>query len=174
MIDNKHLISVGRYNFKKDWTIGRFYINSKLTGFSVEDEMRQVKVKGETAIPFGSYDLGFRQSPKFSAQFLYSDSNKLLIEARERSKYKTITDWRNHDLVWVKNVPNFELILWHWGNDDDDTEGCLITGGGLGVFAGQEGVAGSRNFYKKHYPKIYEAVKAGNQKILYFNENIVV
>lgn len=168
---SNNLLSLGRFVFKNDWTIGRFYLEGVMIGFSVEDEIRKVKVKGETAIPYGTYDLGFRQSPKFSSTFLYSDTAKKLIDAKDKVKFPNIKDWRNHDLVWIMNVPNFEFVLWHWGNTDDDTDGCLITGKSLGVFNGQEGVASSRDFYKKYYPIVYEEVRNGSKKILIFDDS---
>ena len=74
------LIKVSRYNLKPDWTISKLLLKDsnglyKLDGYTVEDEIREVKVKGETAVPYGIYDLSYRQSPKFSKCFLYSDTN---------------------------------------------------------------------------------------------------
>lgn len=161
------LLTIERNNFKPDWTLGRLLLNNKLDGFTVEDEIRKVKVHGETAIPKGIYKLGIRQSPKFSSSFLYSDLNNKLIEFKDKSKYPEILDWRNHDLIWVQNVPDFEYVLIHWGNTDDDTEGCLIVGSKIGIIKGQEGVINSRVYYKSLYPKIYNLIKQGNQFIEY-------
>lgn len=169
-----HLLKVNRYNFKPDWTIGKLLVNGVHDGYTVEDEIREgEKIKGETAIPYGVYKLGFRQSPKFSTSYLYSDSHNLLIEPKEKAQYAHITDWRNHDLIWVLDVPGFQYILIHWGNTDDDTEGCLIVGAVLGVFNGQEGVGQSRAYYKKLYCKVYPAIKAGGQTIQYTPNEIV-
>lgn len=154
-----NLLTVVRNTFTKDWTVGRLLVKDVLQGYTIEDEIRDVKVKGETAIPFGTYELSFRQSPKFSSSFLYSDSRNILIEPRELSKYPKKNDFRPHDLIWVKNVPNFEFILIHWGNTDLDTEGCLIVGSTVGVLKGRAAVLNSRTFYKKLYPMIYPALK---------------
>jgi hypothetical protein len=163
------LLKVERYSFKKDWTLSRYYVNEALHGFGVEDELRDVKIKGETAIPFGKYKLGFRQSPKFSNTFYYNDAANKLIKADEYAALSSAEKkkWRPHDLIWVKDVPNFEYVLIHWGNTDDDTEGCYIVGNKVGVVSGQEGVLESRVNYMKLYPKIYPLIKNGEHYINY-------
>ncbi len=162
-----NILQVERYNLKSDWTLGKLSVFNKIDGFTVEDEVRAIKLHGETAIPYGVYPLGYRQSPKFSSSFLYSDSVNKLIEPKDKSKYPNIKDWRNHDLIWVQNVPGFQYILIHWGNTDDDTEGCLIVGSKIGIINGQEGVLSSRVYYKNLYPRIYPIIKQGNQFIEY-------
>lgn len=166
------LIKVNRFVFKPDWTIGKVLVNNILDGYSVEDELRDVKIKGETAVDNGTYPLSTRQSPKFSASFLWSDSLKKLIEAKEKPKYISTTDWKPHDLIWIKDTPRHELCLIHWGNTDDDTEGCLVVGGSMGVINGQEGVTGSKIYYKKLYEKVYPTIKNGGQFITYQIESL--
>lgn len=163
----KDLITVIRNIFEKDWTISKLFIKGSLDGYSVEDEIRDVKVHGETAISYGRYKLGLRNSPKFSKFFLYSDSQNILIEAKDKVKYPLIKDFVNHDLIWVLDVPNFEYVLIHWGNTDDDTDGCLIVGSSIGVVNGQQGVIGSKAYYKKFYCKVIKEIKLGNQFINY-------
>lgn len=161
------LLTVQRFSFKSDWTLGKLSVNNILDGFTVEDEIREVKKHGETAIPYGTYSLSYRQSPKFSSTFVYSDKHNIITEPKNKSKYPQVTDWKNHDLIWIKDVPNFEYVLIHWGNTDNDTDGCLIVGSKIGVIEGQEGVVDSRNYYKKLYCKIYPLIKQGKQTITY-------
>lgn len=162
------LLKVKRYIFNKDWTISKILVQDKLDGYAVEDEIRETnKVHGETAISYGTYLLGYRQSPKFSSSYLWSDSTNMLILPKDKANYPKITDWKNHDLIWIKDVPEFQYILLHWGNTDDDTEGCLIVGKYLGAVNGQEGVVQSRVYYKDLYQRIYPLIKKGNQYIEY-------
>lgn len=155
---------IDRYNKAKDWTISRFYEDGTQTGYSVEDEVRYgPKIHGETAIPAGTYDVITRISPKFSNTFLWSDSKKLLIAATDKVKYSTITDFKPHELFWIQNVPGFQYILIHWGNTDDDSDGCIIVGSSLGVIKGQEAVVSSRTFYKQMYNRIYPRYKNGEK-----------
>lgn len=158
-----------RYEFNPDWTLGELYILGIKDGYTVEDEIRDQnkKVYGETAIPYGKYLLGLRQSPEFSSSFLYSDSANILIETKDKIKYPQINDFRNHDLIWVKNIPGFEFVLIHWGNTDDDSSGCLIVGAKPGFIGTQKGVLQSRTYYKSLYPRIYKQIKEGNKYIEY-------
>jgi len=157
-----HLLTVERFSLKQDWTLSKYYFKGQLFGFGVEDEKRVVKVHGETCIPDGIYELGHRVSPKFSETF-YCGSDLKLIE----KKMITGTTLKPHEMIWVKNVPNFEFILWHWGNTDDDSHGCYIVGSKIGIINGQEGVLDSKTNYKKLYPLVMAEILKGGQKVEY-------
>lgn len=92
-------IKVVRKYFLSDSTAGKLYINGKFFCYTLEDEIRQVKVKGETAIPYGSYEVLLTQSPKFGKV-----------------------------VPLINNVPGFSGIRIHPGNTSADTEGCLLVG----------------------------------------------
>lgn len=80
-------------------TIGDLYINSQYFCNTLEDVERDFKIKGEAAIPKGTYKITFYSSPKFG-----------------------------RILPKLENVPNFEYILIHSGNTEHDTEGCILVG----------------------------------------------
>ena len=96
---------------KTDYTIGRLYINGHLFSDVLEDrdrglrkdmteeEIKKLKVKGQTAIPTGTYNVIITYSPKYKKQM------PLLL-----------------------GVPGFEGIRIHSGNTHKDTEGCLLLG----------------------------------------------
>jgi hypothetical protein len=160
------LLRVERYVFNPSWTLSRYYVNNELHGFGVEDEIRVgKKIKGETAIPFGSYTLGLRQSPRFSKTFYYHDDKNQLLPAKDYNALADKKGWRTHDLIWLLNVPKFEYVLIHWGNTDKDTDGCYIVGNKIGIINGREGVLQSRDNYRKLYTKIYTHIKAGGKQI---------
>jgi len=168
------LIKVYRNIFHKDWTISNLLINNELDGYIVEDEIREKKIDGETAIDYGTYNLGTRYSPKFSKYFLYSESKNILIDARHKSKHPELTDLKEHELIWILNVPKFEYILMHWGNTDKNSRGCLLVGQAIGIIKGRQGVVSSRAYYKKFYPKVFPLIKAGRQKISIIKDTSVM
>lgn len=167
MTNSQCLITIERFKFKPDWTIGTFLVQDRVTGYSMEDEVRKVKVNKETCIPEGIYPLATRYSPKFSKEFFWNDKKKELIGAKDFRKKKPLekSDYVPHDLIWITNVPNFSLILWHPGNTDDDTDGCIVSGKILGVIKDQEAVLQSRIHYLEWYPRLYPIIKGGNQFI---------
>lgn len=160
------LIKVVRNIFNTKFTISDNFIEDKKVGYIVEDVVRdKVKIKAKTAIPYGTYLLSYRQSPKFSKYFYWSDKNNKLITSDVYSSLEDKEDYRQHDLIWLKEVKNeymsFEYVLIHWGNTADDTEGCLIVGEEKSSF----GVTQSRINYLKIYPLLYSKIVKGNQYI---------
>ena len=80
-------------------TFGKLYIGDDYECETLEDVVREVKVKGETAIPAGRYRITLENSPRFG-----------------------------QDTITVNNVKNFSGVRIHAGNSSDDTEGCPLVG----------------------------------------------
>ena len=86
-------------------TFGKLYVNSLFLCNTLEDIDRRLetnpsaKIRCETAIPTGTYNLIVTLSNRF----------------------KTF-------LPLVQNVPGFEGIRIHTGNTNHDTEGCILVG----------------------------------------------
>lgn len=128
-------IIIKRYDSADDWTRGVMYINGVFECYTLEDEERDVKVWGDTCIPYGTYEVNLRR------------------EGRFHNSYKNKFSFHN-GMLHVINVPNFKYILIHIGNFTKDTAGCLLVGEGVT----KNGVLqGSTNAYKKMYPKVLEA-----------------
>jgi len=142
-------ITVYRQPSEKDWTLSKFSINGIFMGVGVEDEFRKDKVHGETRIPNGIYEIELVPSPKFSKYF-FMDKDGFL------NNTQTARFDKPHLLIHVKNVPNFEGILWHWGNTDDDTDGCYVVGSNFATFGVQKGVSASKIKYIEVYPIIFK------------------
>lgn len=91
-------------------TIGELQVDGVFECFTLEDAIRATKVKHETCIPPGTYDVIVNHSPKF---------NKLLPR--------------------LVDVPGFTGILIHTGNGPENTSGCILVGAqldGLRIKAG--------------------------------------
>lgn len=155
------IITVNRMKSEPDWTLSKFLFDGKEKGVGVEDEKREVKVKGETRIWAGSYIMGLRTSPKFSKSYYRNDKGEL-IHATDRILPEQIAEYHTaHEMIWVMNVLNFEFILWHWGNTAKDTEGCYIVGSVFGKVGSQRAVLNSRKKYMEIYPIIWRSIKEG-------------
>lgn len=83
------------------FTLGRISVDGVHFCYTVEDAVRDTKIAGKTAIPFGNYKIVVTPSPRF----------------------KTM-------LPLLLDVPNFTGIRIHAGNTAADSEGCILVGMG--------------------------------------------
>lgn len=96
---------------KTDYTVGRLYVNGTQLCNTMEDtdrrlfqgqplsEILKIKVKGQTAIPTGTYRIRVTESPKFK-----------------------------RPLIEVVDVPGFSGIRIHALNCAEESEGCIGPG----------------------------------------------
>ena len=82
-----------------DTTLGELFINNQFFCYTLEDKIRDVKIKHETCIPAGTYEVIMNYSDRFK-----------------------------RPLPLLLNVPNFVGIRIHAGNSKLDTSGCLLLG----------------------------------------------
>lgn len=136
-------IVVDRFADNGNATLGFMHIDSKPQIFTLEDEHRDVKVKGETRIPEGRYRIKFRTEGTHHETYL--------------KRYGK--DWHK-GMLWVTDVPGFQYILIHIGNTEKDTDGCTITG--LAADSKTFTVSGSTIAYEKVYPIIRDALLNGD------------
>lgn len=105
-----HLLLTRNYR-KATYTIGKLYANGTLVCNTMEDvdrrlfqgqplaDILKIKIKGETAIPTGTYRLQVSESPKFK-----------------------------RPLIEVCDVPGFSGIRIHALNTAEQSEGCIGPG----------------------------------------------
>ena len=150
-------LDVVRTQFGKDATNGMLFIDGVFECFTLEDEVRDVKVHSETAIPLGEYEI------------------KLRTEGGFHTKYTSRYGSMHKGMLWLQDVPGFTWILIHTGNTDQHTAGCLLLGETQqDLDKGKDGfVGGSGDAYKKAYPKIAKAILNGEKvTIKYTNINL--
>ena len=94
-----------------NYCIDKLYINGKYFSDALEDpdrgltdtmsleEIQKIKIKGNTCIPYGTYNITITYSPRFKK-----------------------------NLPLLNNVKGFDGIRIHSGNKPQDTEGCLLPG----------------------------------------------
>ena len=108
-------LTLDRFKRRPTRTAGVLDVDARPVCYVVEDTVRDrdtdgdgdidakdvaaFKVQGETAIPAGRYEVTLETSPKYGP-----------------------------DTLTVNGVPGFTSIRMHPGNDEKDTEGCLILG----------------------------------------------
>ena len=83
----------------KGYTFGAIVVNGIYECHTLEDEVRDEKVYGQTAIPPGTYAVIISFSPRFQ-----------------------------RDLPLLVGVPHFEGVRIHPGNTAADTHGCILPG----------------------------------------------
>jgi hypothetical protein len=151
-------LDVVRTQFGKDATNGMLFVDGVFECFTLEDEVRDIKVMSETAIPLGEYEIKFRNVGGFDTKY----------KARYGSTF-------HKGMLELQDVPDFKYILIHTGNTDQHTAGCLLIGETQqDLDKGKDGfVGGSGDAYKKFYPKVRDALIAKEKvTIKYSNINL--
>tara|TARA_R100000234_G_scaffold1512_1_gene1293 strand:+ start:1280 stop:1903 length:624 start_codon:yes stop_codon:yes gene_type:complete len=155
-------LDVVRTQFGADATNSLLFIDGEFECYGLEDEIRDVKVYAESAIPLGEYEIKFRTVGGFHTR----------TKARYDSKYGE--GW-HLGMLELQDVPNFEFILVHSGNTDESTAGCYLVGNTQqDLDVSKDGFIGSsRVAYEKMYPKVRDALVAGEKvTIKYSNINL--
>lgn len=133
---------VTRYNSDQKHTNGALLINGRFACYTLEDQYQASKVHSETRIPDGIYKIGLRTIGGFHSRYLSQYGSEF-----------------HKGMLQILDVPGFEYILIHAGNTDKDTAGCLLVG--MTNEAGANYIGKSREAYKLIYPKILQALQAG-------------
>ncbi len=141
-----------RYNSEDNYTDGMLFIDNKFICYTIEDEHRTKKVWGETRIPEGKYDIVLRKEGRFHNNYIskFKDIHKGMLCITNDSDFKL----KNNGL-------QFQYILFHIGNTDKDTAGCILTG--LKANADKNFIGNSTVAYKKFYPIVANELDKGNE-----------
>jgi len=140
------LIKLHRIANGKDSTLGMLRIDDVFECFSLEDQYQEVKVKGETRIPPGKYEIKFRKEP-----------------SPMRERYRGRFDWFSYHLE-LQDVYGFSYIYIHSGNTDDHTNGCLLVGYQANkTTIGEYEIYHSVDAFRALYTKVGQALNAGEK-----------
>lgn len=93
-------LDLTRLEIDRDATIGELRIDGEWFCWTLEDRVRAAKIKHQTAIPTGSYEVRITHSQRFGVR-----------------------------MPLVVDVPEFAGIRIHPGNSAADTSGCILVGG---------------------------------------------
>ncbi len=137
------VIQVIRFSDNGNSTIGIMAIDGEFCCYTLEDEFRYEKVLGETRIPQGTYNIGVRSEGGFNGRYL-----------------KRFGELFHKGMLQVLDVPGFEYILIHCGNNESHTSGCLLVGDTVNNNTVNKGFIGeSTKAYKRIYPQIINALQ---------------
>lgn len=146
-------LKVDRKWKKATYTIGRLYVDGALFCNTLEDKDRgltqsmptgkinQIKVKGETAIPTGTYGVAMNiVSPKFAS-------------------VKWIKDFCGGMMPRLLSVKGYDGILIHNGSTAKDSAGCILVGKNTQVGK----LTQSRDTFKELYKLMRAAADKGEE-----------
>ena len=148
-----------RFSSQKDSTSGLLFQKTESFGlqflcYTLEDEFRALKVRGETRIPAGIYDIQFRKEGGF------------------HNKYSKRFAYIHKGMLEVMDVPTFDYILLHCGNTDEHSSGCLLLGDSQenNVIIKDGFIGKSTNAYKRVYPLIAKELELGNKVTIEYKD----
>ena len=137
-----------RINSQGDYTSGILFQvcddgSKEFMCYTLEDEFREDKIKHETRIPEGVYEIAFRKVGGFNQRYSkrFKDIHKGMLE--------------------LVNVPNFKYILIHCGNTDEHTSGCILVGQTQEYGKKNGWIGRSTQAYFDIYPMVAQALEDG-------------
>lgn len=151
-------LEVVRFSSQSDSTSGLLFeindLGKHFLCYTLEDERRALKVRGETRIPAGTYQIGFRREGGF------------------HGKYNKRFPGLHKGMLHILDVPNFEYVLIHTGNTDEHTAGCLLVGDSQenNVVIKDGFIGKSTNAYKRIYPNIAKALEKDEEVTIKYTD----
>ena len=147
-----------RFSSQEDSTSGALFKanddgTKEFLCYTIEDEYRLKKVKGETRIKGNTtYKVLLREEGSMTARY----------RARYEAKYGK--DWFK-GMLWLQDTVGysgepFTYVYFHAGNSDDSSLGCIITGDSQenNVLKKDGWVSNSRQSFERIYPVLRDAV----------------
>lgn len=119
-------------------TIGTLHVNGEFECFTLEDTHNEPKIFGRTRIPSGKYEI------------------KLRNEGGLTGKYAKRFEF-HQGMLWLQNVDNFEWVYIHVGNNEEDTDGCILVGRSC-TASEHQNIGGSVLAYTGLYEKVIDAI----------------
>src|SRR5690606_28834245 len=114
---------------------------------------RVITLKRDSHLPEATLGtLKISWSPETTIQTLENPERETSVDSRipagtyQCAPYSGI---KYKDVYIVKDVPGRTAILFHWGNTEKDTEGCILLGNKKGTLAGQPAVLESKKCFER-------------------------
>jgi hypothetical protein len=139
----KSTIKVLRTKQGKHSTLSEIYVNNQFVCYGLENIPRPVKIRGETAIPAGQYQLRFNRDGGMNGRY-FDDYPKM-----------------HRGMLEIADIHNFSYVYFHKGNSYKETAGCILVGTQYLLEDGDYRMLASGVAYKKFYPLITELMAQG-------------
>jgi hypothetical protein len=128
------IITQQRYSTSEESTLGLLFVNQWFQAYSLEDTFKPFKAYGITRIPAGIYKAELR------------------TEGSLHKHYQKKFPHFHKGMIWIRNVPNFKWIMYHIGNESENTDGCPLVGDSVNSNVNQKGfVSNSTKAYERFY-----------------------
>ncbi|QQD15436.1 DUF5675 family protein [Sphingobacterium sp. UDSM-2020] len=129
-------VLVKRIRQGKQSTLSHLYIDGEFVCYVLEDAIRDVKIKGETAIPSGKYSMILNTYGAMNARYKrrFPDFHQGMIE--------------------IKEISNYSYVYIHIGNNIGDTSGCILVGNSWELVEGDYELRKSRKAYVSLYKRL--------------------
>ena len=142
------ILSLHRQSSNEAATLGRLFVNDEFECVTLEDVVRCIaddgsgKVQDATAVPAGTYKVIINVSPRLG-----------------------------RPMMRLLDVPHFDGILIHSGNDDVDTHGCILVGQ---VMDGPDRIHGGILALPALQVKVAKALDAGEDVSLVITDDFLL
>jgi hypothetical protein len=146
-------VTVHRIHDTGKATIGYLLVDGKYFCWTLEDEGRKAKIKGETRIWEGVYKLGIRK-----------DDTPLTVKHRQ-----AYGSWFKYHIE-ILNIRDFTGVYIHAGNDETHTDGCLLLGDMLAnpIIQPNKPLTASIQANKRFYELVYPKLEKGEEVTIEF------
>jgi hypothetical protein len=148
-LEEKMNLLLKRQSHTETETIGKMYViyenaENVFVGYTLEDTYREKKVKNQTRIPKGKYEIIKRE------------------EGAMLQRYKKAFG-DDHFMLWLQNVPNFGYVYIHAGNTDADTSGCVLISTSYVKNGSKYSLVDSRPAYKRLWVMVKNVFDKGER-----------
>jgi hypothetical protein len=117
---------------------------------TLEDTFRAEKVYGKTRIPAGRYEIKLRTAGRMHGQYIKKLPNHV-------------------GMLWLQDVPGFQYVYIHIGNEAADSSGCILVGT---TVENEDFISESTVAYIKLYAIVVEALERDEEVIIDIIDNI--
>lgn len=128
-------------------TLGSLQVGGRHLCHTLEDGYRETKEYAVTRIPKGEYKIVLRKVGGM------------------HEKYARRFGGAHRGMLWLRDVPAFEYIYMHIGNDVHDSSGCILLGKTWQLVGGLYTLQQSKLAYQKFYAKTLAAADAHHLSI---------